>query len=70
LRHAERQATVYGRFHRQILEEPTIHADDRIRAEIPATMDRLSQHMGTVVPMKVATFTRSLTESELPAASG
>ena len=48
LRHAEREAAVDRRTHRDLVEKPAVNADDRDHAEVAAAMDRLAQHVRSV----------------------
>jgi hypothetical protein len=46
--HAERQSAIDCGAHRDFVEETAIDADDRNHAKVPAALDRLTQHMGSV----------------------
>src|SRR4051794_24240999 len=50
LRHAEGQAPIDRRAHRNLVEEAAIDADDRDSSEVAAAMDSLAQDMRAVGP--------------------
>src|SRR3954451_15585333 len=52
LRHPERQSSIDGRTHRNLVEETTIDANDGDGTKVAAAMNRLTQDMRTIRPHK------------------